>query len=74
MTTRAIMLASAAVIAAGSAYLSTPQPAAASDFAGCTEEQWQQAAAAANEVCQGASFTVSCTERRVVVTIVACPP
>lgn len=72
MTRRSITLASVAVIAAGSAYLSTPPPAAASDLA-CTEAQWQEAAAQANEVCPGASFMVSCKGSTLVVTIVACP-
>lgn len=60
-----------AVIAGGALMLSRPARAAA--FGGCTEEQWEAAANAANEYCQGATFSPSCSGSVVVVTIISCP-
>ena len=60
-----------AVISGGALTLSKPAQAAA--FGGCTEEQWQAAADAANEYCQGATFSPSCSGSVVVVTIISCP-
>lgn len=72
MSRRIINLSAAMVTLAGAAILA--KPAAATPAFACTEEQWQAAADAANEVCQGASFSVTCRENMVIVTILACPP
>jgi len=49
-------------------------PPAIAGFEACNELQWYEGAARANEVCPGASFSVSCNGNRITVTIVACPP
>jgi hypothetical protein len=72
MNRRIINLAAAAVTFVGAGILAKPvQATTAFD---CTEEQWQAGQDAANEVCQGASFSISCRNNIVVVTILACPP
>ena len=73
MRNRSIVLTSCAIIAVGSAYLSTPPPASASDAGPCTKEQWQDGEDAANAYCAGASYSISCNGNTVVVTILACP-
>lgn len=71
MRRRLIHLLSLAVIVGGGLFLARPAQAAA--VAGCTEEQWDIAAGAANNVCQGASFSVSCSPGLIVVTVISCP-
>lgn len=72
MKRRVINLAAAGVTLAGAAILA--KPAAATPAFACTEEQWAAAEQAANEVCEGASYSVTCRDNMVIVTILACPP
>jgi hypothetical protein len=65
-----VVAASCAAVLACRTLLAAP-PAAGTE---CNEVQWYEGAARANEVCPGASFTVSCSGNRIMVTIVACPP
>jgi hypothetical protein len=71
MPRRLINLLSVVTIAGGGVLLARPAQAAA--VAGCTEEQWDTAAGAANSVCQGASCSVSCSPGLIVVTVISCP-
>ncbi|HEX8903624.1 MAG TPA: hypothetical protein VF771_02140 [Longimicrobiaceae bacterium] len=51
------------------------KPAKAAGMFACTDDQWTEAAQAANDVCEGASFVVDCSRPGViVVTVVYCPP
>jgi hypothetical protein len=71
MRRRLINLLSVVTIVGGGLLLARPAQAAV--LAGCTEEQWEAGADAANGVCAGASFTISCSPGLVVVTVVSCP-
>ncbi|HEV7587152.1 MAG TPA: hypothetical protein VGO40_03385 [Longimicrobium sp.] len=71
MNCRIINLVAAAVTFAGAAILARP---AYADTFDCTQEQWQAGEDAANAYCQGASYSISCRNNIVVVTILACPP
>ena len=71
MNRRIINLVATAVILGSAALLAQPARAASS---ACTEEQWLVAANAANEVCPGATFTVTCRGNAITsIAIVACP-
>jgi len=72
MRRRLINLLSVVTIAGGGVLLARPAHAAA--LAGCTEEQWETAAAA-NSYCQGATFSPDCSSAGVIVVeILYCPP